>query len=73
MDYNRNECQVSRMFFKTVLQIRDFIFLFCVLKQGVVRNSEGNLFNLKPSAGVSFFETVCLRGEYGSLRPKLMF
>ena len=31
--------------------------------QAVVENSEGNLFNLRPSTGVAFFEAICLRGH----------
>ena len=30
--------------------------------QAVVENSEDNLFNLRPSTGVAFFEAICLRG-----------
>ena len=32
--------------------------------QSVVENSEDNLFNLRPSTGVAFFEAICLRGEH---------
>ena len=31
--------------------------------QSVVENSEDNLFNLRPSTGVAFFEAICLRGK----------
>ena len=31
--------------------------------QAVLETSEENLFNLRPSTGVAFFEAICLRGE----------
>ncbi|XP_023323415.1 uncharacterized protein LOC111697594 [Eurytemora carolleeae] len=31
--------------------------------QAVTENSEGNLFNLRPSTGIAFFEAICLRGR----------
>ena len=31
--------------------------------QAVVETSEENLFNLRPSTGVAFFEAICLRGN----------
>jgi len=31
--------------------------------QAVVANSEDNLFNLRPSTGIAFFEAICLRGR----------
>jgi len=31
--------------------------------QAVIENSEDNLFNLRPSTGVGFFEAICLRGR----------
>ena len=31
--------------------------------QAVVENTEDNLFNLRPSTGVAFFEAICLRGR----------
>ena len=31
--------------------------------QAVVETSEENLFNLRPSTGVAFFEAICLRGD----------
>ena len=30
--------------------------------QALVDNSEGNLFNLRSSSGVSYFEAICLKG-----------
>jgi len=41
--------------------------------QATARNSDGNLFNLKPSAGVSYFEAVCLRGNLGKWRTANVF
>lgn len=32
--------------------------------QWLAKNSENNLFNLRPSSGVSFFEAICLRGKH---------
>ena len=32
--------------------------------QALVDDSEGNLFNLRTSTGVAYFEAICLRGEY---------
>ena len=38
--------------------------------QSVIENSEENLFNLRPSTGVAFFEAICLRGKlYNSITP----
>ena len=31
--------------------------------QAVIKNSKNNLFNLRPSSGVSFFEAICLKGK----------
>ena len=31
--------------------------------QSLTRNSDDNLFNLRSSSGVSYFEAVCLRGQ----------
>ena len=31
--------------------------------QAVTKNSENNLFNLRTSSGVSYFEAICLQGE----------
>ena len=31
--------------------------------QSVVKNSENNLFNLRPATGSTFFEAICLTGE----------
>ena len=36
--------------------------------QAVVENSEDNLFNLRPSTGVGFFEAICLRGQFSLIR-----
>ena len=30
--------------------------------QAVTENTEDNLFNLRPSTGIAFFEAICLRG-----------
>ena len=37
--------------------------------QSVTTSSEDNLFNLRLSTGIAFFEAICLRGEreYGKL------
>ena len=32
--------------------------------QAVTKNSKNNLFNLRPSSGVSFFEAICLKGRW---------
>jgi hypothetical protein len=32
--------------------------------QAVVENSQDNLFNLRPSTGIAFFEAICLRGKF---------
>jgi len=31
--------------------------------QAVTKNSENNLFNLRTSSGVSYFEAICLQGQ----------
>ena len=35
--------------------------------QAVVETSEENLFNLRPSTGVAFFEAICLRGNFAKM------
>ena len=36
--------------------------------QAVVETSEENLFNLRPSTGVAYFEAICLRGKWTTLQ-----
>ena len=38
--------------------------------QAVVETSEENLFNLRPSTGVAFFEAICLRGNSSMFTSK---
>jgi hypothetical protein len=33
--------------------------------QAVLESSQDNLFNLRPSTGIAFFEAICLRGRVG--------
>ena len=35
--------------------------------QAVTTTSENNLFNLRPSSGVSYYEGVCLKGNFGQI------
>ena len=35
--------------------------------QALVDNSEDNLFNLRSSSGVSYFEAICLKGWFSIL------
>ena len=36
--------------------------------QSVTANSEANLFNLRLSTGIAFFEAICLRGKLNQIR-----
>ena len=42
--------------------------------QALVDNSEDNLFNLRSSSGVSYFEAICLKGWFfsGGLKDKFL-
>ncbi len=40
--------------------------------QAVLENSQDNLFNLRPSTGIAFFEAICLRGRCRELKPNLL-
>ena len=41
--------------------------------QAVTKNSKNNLFNLRPSSGVSFFEAICLKGRFDTYQKHLEF
>jgi hypothetical protein len=67
---------IHHLFFShfTLLRSLDSTTLYCRCKgfnmdynrnecQAVLENSQDNLFNLRPSTGIAFFEAICLRGR----------